>query len=203
MHNYLSNKNTKLARSGIFSFGIPAGKYCPGKGTCKLGCYAMQGFFVMPSVKLGQKRRAELAKSDAFVPVMNAEIKRRKVRVLRIHDSGDFFSVSYLNKWLQIIQDNPETEFYAYTKMIPLFLGKPLPKNFRVIFSFGGIWDSMIDTTKHAHSRVFGSIEELKANHYADASHDDTVALNTRLVGLVYHGAKSKKWTTQQEVNHA
>lgn len=199
MHNFLSNKNTKLARSGIFSFGIPAGEYCPGKAACALGCYAMQGFFVMPSVRLGQKRRAELTKSDSFAAVMDAEIKRRKVRILRIHDSGDFYSLAYLNKWLEVIQKNPKTKFYAYTKMIPLFLGRPLPKNFTVIFSYGGKWDEQIDPSIHAHSRVFSSLEELKAAGYVDTTRDDTNAMKSRKVGLVYHGAKTKQWTTEND----
>lgn len=48
------------------------------------------------------------------------------------------------------------------------------------------------------HSRVFGSLEELEAAGYDDASKDDKVAFlsESGKVGLVYHGVKSKAWST-------
>lgn len=149
----------------------------------------------MPSVKKGQEKRLELSFTEDFSRVMDAEIKRRKVAVLRIHDSGDFYSRHYLEKWLEVIRLNPETQFYAYTKMIPLFKGRVLPKNFKVIYSFGGKWDALIRPALHAHSKVFSSMRELKKAKYADSTKDDSVAIRSRKVGLVYHGAKSKQWS--------
>ena len=35
---------------------------------------------------------------------------------MRIHVTGDFFSRSYLNMWIEIIKANPETTFWTYTK---------------------------------------------------------------------------------------
>lgn len=194
---YLSNQNSKLKKSGIFSWGIPAGDTCPGKNTCAFGCYARQGFFVMPTVKRAQEKRLEFSKSPDFVPNLIAEIKKRKVKILRIHDSGDFYSKVYLENWMAIIRACPEVQFYAYTKMVPFFQNKILPENFRVIFSFGGKWDHKIKPLIEPHSKVFSSTQELKKAKYSDASKDDTVALNSRKVGLVYHGAKSKQWLTQ------
>lgn len=204
MYNYLSNKNTKLKRSGIFSFGIPAFqaksgfRTCPGAKDCVLGCYAKQGFFVMPSVRAGQEKRLELTFTDHFPEVMSAELKRRKVKILRIHDSGDFYSEAYLKKWLTVVEQNPKVQFYAYTKMVPLFAKRILPANFKVIFSYGGKWDHRIVPEIHAHAQVFPSTQELKKAKYADSSRDDSVALRSRKVGLVYHGAKSKFWSTLQ-----
>jgi hypothetical protein len=36
--------------------------------------------------------------------------------VFRIHVGGDFFSLSYLKLWSRIVENNPRTRFYAYTR---------------------------------------------------------------------------------------
>jgi hypothetical protein len=206
--NWLST-NAKLSRSGIFSWGIPAYKSasgkitCPGAKDCLLGCYARNGFYVMPSVKKAQEERLALSESDAFVDTIDAEIKRRKIKVLRIHDSGDFYSRSYLNSWLEIIKRNPSVRFYAYTKMVPLFRPNPgsglrfeAPSNFTVIFSLGGKWDNKVDTANDRHSAVFGSLKELRAAGYANTTQIDANAYGKNpKIGLVYHGPKSKEWS--------
>lgn len=197
MYNFLSNGNTKLSAEGAFNFGIPAGKTCPAKGTCAAGCYAIQGFFSLLAVKAAQERRLELSKGNTFISVISSELKKRKITKLRIHDSGDFYSLEYLNKWLAIIQDNPSVKFHAYTKMIPLFAGRILPSNFTVIYSFGGKFDAMINTAKDRHSQVFSSLKDLRKSKYANASKKDSVASGkNNKIGLVYHGAKSKAWVT-------
>ena len=196
--NYLST-NEKLARSGIFSWGIPAYRSasgmitCPGAKACISGCYAKNGRYVMPNVKAAQERRLALALSDNFVSVISAEIQARKVHKLRVHDSGDFFSLKYLQAWAEIAAQNPKTLFYAYTKMLPLLSMITLPGNFVVIKSAGGKWDNLIDQKTDRHSRVFTSQKELKAAGYADVTKLDSRAYGKNpKIGLVYHGPKSK-----------
>ncbi len=205
--NYLSANNSKLKRAGIYAWGIPAYqasngfRTCPGASACIAGCYAKQGFFVMPVVRQAQEDRLALSKKGwTFIDTIDDEIKRRKVSKLRVHDSGDFYSQRYLDAWLEIMRRNPRTKFYAYTKMIPLFdllkFKGRMPDNFKVIYSFGGKFDSYIDKAKHAHAEVFDSALALKRARYSDASHDDTVAMRARKVGLIYHGANSRRWVT-------
>lgn len=212
--NYLA-QNAKMKRSSapIFNFGIPAYRSasgfvtCPMAGTCAAGCYAKQGSFVWPVVKAAYERRLALTKTDEFADVISAEIQRRKIRFVRIHDSGDFYSRDYFTKWLDVIRRNPSVQFYAYTKMVRMVKDYRacafLPDNFTVIFSEGGKQDALIDTAKDRHSRVFPSLETLQASGYADTHHNDAVAFgeNPR-IGLVYHGAKSKAWQTDNE-NHS
>lgn len=205
MRNYLSFSNSKLKQDDIYTFGIPAYRSasgvstCPNAGECLKGCYARQGFYVMPSVRAAQEARLALALTDDFVDVIDAEIKRRGVKRLRIHDSGDFFSVEYFNRWLAVIQRNPQVRFYAYTKMVTFFKArmKLLPSNFHVIFSEGGTQDSKIDVSVDRHSRVFATMSDVVANGYDNAVKNDLPALNGSLrVGLAYHGAPSRSWTT-------
>lgn len=194
----LSFANTKLKRDGIASFSLPAGKTCPGAGECAKGCYAMAGFFLMPSVRKAYQANWDATKLPDFADKMSAEIQKTRAKIVRIHASGDFYSLAYLNKWLAIVQANPSVRFYAYTKMIPLFRGRPIPANFTVIFSEGGKWDSQIDKATDRHARVFETLKNLKASGYQDTTKNDRHAMgkNPR-IGLVFHGAASRKWTTE------
>lgn len=202
---YLSTSNQKLAQSGIASWGIPAYqsadgfRTCPGAKACAIGCYARNGRYVMSNVKNAQERRLKLARGDSqtFIDTICNEIVSGNVKRLRIHDSGDFFSREYLNNWLAIIARNPQVQFYAYTKMLPLFRGRTMPRNFTVIYSEGGKWDSQINPKFERHSRVFRSLEDLKRAGYADASKVDLHALGkNHKIGLIYHGSKAKTWAT-------
>lgn len=194
--------------SGIktFNWGIPAFRSasgfvtCPFAGQCATGCYAQQATYIWTPVKAAYERRLALAKSDSFVETIDAEIKRRKVKRLRVHDSGDFFSPAYRDAWLEIMQRNPYTVFYAYTKSIPLFQGVAIPSNFTLIYSEGGKLDHLIDHTTTRHSRVFPDAAALQAAGYADASQDDSQATGpNHRVGLIYHGYSSRAWTTGNE----
>jgi hypothetical protein len=189
MEKLLSNSNTKLKKDGIFAFGIPAGITCPFAGACKEFCYAKKGSFRYPVVKAAQSRRWEATKQANFPEVITAEIKKRKVKRLRIHDSGDFYSRAYLAKWVAIAELNPETQFYAYSKSLPYFQGVTLPSNLRVIFSQGGKHDAMIDVEKHRHARIFDSVEALQAAGYVDSHATDLPAATDESlkIGLVFH----------------
>jgi hypothetical protein len=218
----LLTANAKIRKSGkkhgisLYNFGIPAYKSqsglitCPAAGSCAKGCYAQQGAYVFGNVKPVFEWRLKVTQSDEFVSLMQAELdaakrkaaKRGQRVVIRIHDSGDFYNVPYLKRWLAVIEANADVQFYAYTKQVRLFKRLETPANFRLIFSEGGLFDSEIDLNKF-HSRVFRTHEELQAAGYADASEDDLVAGlgdNPR-IGLVYHGAASKEFTTSENIS--
>ena len=199
--NYLTqNSKMKNSSTPTYNWGIPAFmsksgmRTCPFAGECVKGCYARQGAYVWSNVSPAFERRLELSQSDDFVPAISLEIKRRRIKRVRIHDSGDFYSTEYRDRWFDIMDACPDVEFYAYTKSFPFFEGVTLPSNFTLIFSEGG---KLEVPSESRHSRVFESKDELDAAGYADASKDDSVALgNNPKIGLIYHGAKSKKWST-------
>lgn len=182
---YLSQNNKmKKSSAKIYNFGIPAQITCIGATTCKNYCYASKGAYVWPVVKAAYQRRLDLTKRDDFCEVIFEEIILSGASHIRIHDSGDFYSREYLQKWLKIADSLPHVTFYAYTKSIPLFLNQKLPENFKVIFSFGGRYDHLIDTKKHAHAKIF---ETTIPKNYLNCSDDDFLALTTKNVGLLKH----------------
>lgn len=201
----LSDGNSKLKKSGIVSFNLIPIVHCPLAGACKAFCYATVGQQAFAS---GVKRRAAAFKatlSPTFVQDMHAEIQRwkRKIKAIRVHDSGDFYSMDYLRSWLEIARLNPDVKFYAYTKSLP-FVHKAyelglVPPNFRLIQSVGGLADSRIRTDL-PHARIFGTLEELQAAGYADASETDDASAfgSSPLIGLVVHGARKGKFSGTQ-----
>ena len=215
----LLTQNSKIVNSGlthgynIYNFGITAAKYCPFKGKCAIegGCYAQQGAYIWGNVAPVFEKRGILTQTDQFIPDMSKEIDNKYKRLkdnnklaIRIHDSGDFYSVEYLDKWLSIIRNFSKVTFYAYTKSIPIIKLRDIPNNFTTIFSEGGSVDHLIDRTKDRHSRVFGSLEELLVNGYENCTKDDAMAFlgDNHRKGLVYHGAKLKEWTTDQNLDN-
>ena len=197
----LLTQNAKLKKTSIenkmrvLNFSLPAYKTITGKTVCPFAkdcikyCYAQKGNYRYPSVIKGLNNRYELSKTDEFVPKMNATIILERPTHVRIHDSGDFYSPQYLNKWVQIAKDNTNVIFYAYTKSIKFFInGLKLPKNMKIIFSEGSKTDNLINTSKHRHARIFKSKELLNAAGYIDASNNDLKAITSnKKVGLVYH----------------
>lgn len=207
-------KNNKMKKTEtkhkvrILNWSLPAYKSrvdgfktCPMAGKCKVGCYAQSGGYVWPAAVKSHHENLKLSLSESFVDEIDGEIKRKRERpdYIRIHDSGDFYSLEYIKKWFEIMRRNPEIRFYAYTKMVPLFKklfkAGAVPNNFTVIYSFGGLADRQIDKKTERHSRVFETKEELEKAGYVDASNDDLLAvIKHNKVGLVYHGANKNKW---------
>ena len=197
----LLTQNSKLKKTSIennmrvLNFSLPAYKTITGKTVCPFAkdcikyCYAQKGNYRYPSVVKGLNNRYELSQTNEFVPKMNATIILERPTHVRIHDSGDFYSPEYLNKWITIAKQNKDVIFYAYTKSIKFFTeGLTVPTNLKIIFSEGSKIDSLIDVKKHRHARIFKDIETLNASGYIDASTNDLQAItDNKKVGLVYH----------------
>lgn len=212
-YNWLTQNSKMKKMSGVktFNWGIPAYraadgfKTCPNAAACAIGCYATMGAYMFSNVAKVFESRLKLSQSPEFSAVINAELERRHVERLRIHDSGDFYSVDYIQTWLGIMRNNPAVQFYAYTKMVALFKAHAkagfIPDNFTVIYSFGGTQDKLIDRNVDRHSWVFPSLKALKAAGYADASKNDSVALGANpKIGLIYHGTKNYENTAWSKV---
>lgn len=214
-------QNAKMKRSSqngihLYNFGIPAFQSetglltCPNAVNCVSGCYARMGAYIWPKVKQAYEARLALTQSDTFQTeisnALNKLLKRHKTGLIliRIHDSGDFYSLDYFKKWNDIAlayQSETRIKFYAYTKMVRLVKSQDRTSNFEIIFSMGGKQDEMIQIETDRHSKVFQSETELISQGYIDASHDDTLALGpNNKIGLVYHGNKNFNNTNWKKV---
>lgn len=199
----LLTQNSKLKKTSkelgvrVFNFGIPAYKSASGKLTCPMAkecvkfCYAKKGAYIWSNVKPAFERRYQLSKTDEFVDKMNEEIRSKKPDYVRVHDSGDYYSGKYLQKWLQIAKDNPSVKFYSYTNMVEMFHKTELPSNYDVIFSNFGKQVDMIDKKNDRYTEIFKSEDELNSRDFVNASKIDLFATkwfsNNKKVGLIYH----------------
>jgi hypothetical protein len=199
--------NSKLLKGKytILGFGTPADTdYVDSEGivrntceqalACKAVCYAKQGRYRMPNVANARIRALQHALSETFVDDMVDTLSaksKRKYNVVRVHDSGDFLSQNNLEDWYKIASRLPNLTFYAYTKRLDLDLWTNKPDNFKMVQSFGGKLDNMVDMSK-PHSRIFSSEEARDAAGYVDGNIDDSPAIEGILkIGLVYHGQRN------------
>ncbi len=194
--NAKMKKTSKENNTKIYNFSIPAYKTKSGKITCPFAkdcikyCYAQKGNYTrFPIIQDLMEKKYNITKQDNFILLMNEEIKKKKATHIRIHDSGDFYSVKYLNKWVDIAIQNTNIIFYAYTKSIKFFInGLKLPKNLKIIFSEGSKNDNLINTARDRHARIFKDLTQLLSAGYIDASNNDLKAItDNKKVGLVYH----------------
>lgn len=129
---HLSLGNAKLPKT-IAIFNLPRLVTCPGATAwCKQYCYTEKSERAYPNVKPFRYRNWDLAKSPEFVDTIVAEIKKLKVKTVRVHESGDFYNQEYLDKWIAIANQMPEVTFFAYTKSYHLLDFSKLPDNFIV-----------------------------------------------------------------------
>ena len=194
--NAKMKKTSKENKAKILNFSIPAYKTKSGKVTCPFAdacvkyCYAQKGNYTrFPIVQELMEKKYEISKQTNFNSLMNEEIQKKKPTHVRIHDSGDFYSPLYLQKWVDIANDNKGVVFYAYTKSIKFFVeGFTVPTNLKIIFSEGSKRDDLINVNKHRHARIFKTVEELTSAGYIDASSNDLQAItDNKKVGLIFH----------------
>jgi hypothetical protein len=192
---------------------------CPKAGACANFCYALNGTYMFRNVKAAHERNLlmvlderETWKSRMISELLHKRFSKNFLErfpdqdlqldewteawrvgggaAVRIHDSGDFFSLDYLNDWLDIARKCPHVLFYAYTKEVSMFrehVAGKAPVNFRWVYSTGGKEDSLIDKDTERHADVFPSMEAMEAAGYMSQEENDLlcVLLPTTRVGIV------------------
>jgi hypothetical protein len=204
--------NSKLAKSNIYQFSLPAFaasvvkngklitmKTCPAAGACGKYCYSSQGAYLFNTSMVAHTRNLNLYLTDknSFKSKLIEQIGFVKnLKAFRIHDSADFFNREYTETWFEIMKALPHIQFYAYTKQVLMFNSlrhlARIPKNFTYIFSYGGKLDGHIKPEVDRHSKVFSSFEEMTDAGYSDTTETDDNAADPSIIkiGLVYHGKK-------------
>jgi len=115
----LKYENGKLHNQLIFT--LPAIQEVCNR-TCK-GCYAIKFQRLYPSVLPYRNRMLAASKQKDFTSQVISEIKacKKKVVAIRIHESGEFYSQEYINKWYTIASSFPSMPFYTFTKRLADF----------------------------------------------------------------------------------
>ncbi len=126
----LVTKNGKQAAIAN-TFGLPAGKNfsCPGAtSVCESVCYAGKLEKLFKGVKANLLHNWALLKDadqltmETLLTEMINEfrsdcVKKDAPMLFRIHWDGDFFNDTYTNAWKTVINNNPDIQFWVYTRV--------------------------------------------------------------------------------------
>ena len=222
-----SKGNAKLGK-GTLIFNLPAGKTCPGASLCKafavmgdngkttvqdgaetvFRCFAASSEAQYPATFASRAHNLQTIVEalrggiDAAAVMINNGIQNHRTKntkLVRIHESGDFFSLAYLRAWIVVARLNPDLKFYCYSKSLPFFLTDDLdsdlidlPENFFMTASYGGQWDHLIDRNYFPrYSKVVmndAEAEELGL----EVDHDDSHCFGDKPFALLVHGTQPK-----------
>ena len=115
----MTNSNQKVK---AWLFSLPPVKSCLNSGSCEKDCYALKAYKQYPSAAALWDYNFHLVKNNLSelynrLDKQLAKIAKSKMRVVRIHQSGDFYSQEYVELWERLAAKYPEIKFYGYTKV--------------------------------------------------------------------------------------
>jgi len=126
--------NSKLDDS-VYIFNLPALYTCLGSTKwCRKRCYAQHHQRMFNAVMKSRVSHWTASLEKDFVDKISEELEAGRPKLVRIHESGDFYSKCYYNKWIRIAKKFPKIKFLAFTKNHHLDFSKA-PKNFAIRFS--------------------------------------------------------------------
>ena len=99
------------------SFSLPVITTCPGKTPfCDRYCYGLKGWFRLEQIQRVNDRRLDATLKDDFVDIIVHEIHKSRAPAFRLHVIGDFYSVAYVEKWIEIANSLPKVVFFGSTR---------------------------------------------------------------------------------------
>jgi hypothetical protein len=215
-----SKGNAKLGK-GTLIFNLPAGKTCPGASLCKafavkgsdgktrvqdgaetvFRCFAASSEAQYPATFAARAHNLQTivealqVDTNAAADLINQGIqtnRTKSTKLVRIHESGDFFNLAYLMAWIKVAEQNPDLKFYCYSKSLDLFVDRKLPSNFYLTASYGGKFDHLIDEGFFTrYSKVVMNDKEA-ADLGLEVDHDDSHCFSTKPFALLVHGTQPK-----------
>jgi hypothetical protein len=114
--------------------------------------------------------------------------------LVRVHESGDFWTENYMKAWLMVAKQRPKQKFYAYTKSLGMWynLKDLMPPNFYLTASYGGTLDYLIPKNPDVFQRVAYVVytEAEAAAQGLEIDHDDSHCLGDKPFALLVHGSQ-------------
>lgn len=156
---YISKGNKKV-NAAIFN--LPAIVTCGDNLKCHKFCYALKAERIYPQVIPSRLTNLVYSLCDDFIYNAIDLIEKTGKSIVRIHESGDFYSAEYLYKWYLICELLPQIKFYAYSKQLKTIdkLNVKKPDNLTLIKSF-----DTIDTIESVYCKApFNKTAVIKTN---------------------------------------
>lgn len=136
----ISMSNTKMGAVPSFSL-MPVITCSPDAPCATKGCYMKPLIAARKSLRLSLSKNTDIAtsKPEIVYDQVCGWLAMYRPVAFRIHVSGDFFNVQYLDVWNRIAQKNPSVKFFAFTKQFGVLRGylskHKLAKNLSIILS--------------------------------------------------------------------
>jgi hypothetical protein len=115
-------------------------------------------------------------------------------KLLRIHESGDYWCENYMKAWIMVAQSRPNQKFYSYTKSLGMWyhLRDMIPSNFYLTASYGGTLDYLIPKYPDVFKRVAYVVytEDQAAELGLEIDHSDELCLGNKPFALLVHGSQ-------------
>ena len=163
-------KMLNLERSEVASADLPCGYSCPFALKCKAFANPVSGR--LTDGKYAEFRCYGASLETAFTALRNRNwynynLMRNaknagemtdillssfsdRIKVMRIHAFGEFFSDNYFQAWVNVAQEKPLVSFFTYTKALP-YIRMDKPDNFSMQYSMGGTLDGELNGEPVAH----------------------------------------------------
>ena len=123
--------------------------------------------------------------SLAVQPVLN---------LVRVHESGDYYTELYMHAWLNAARNFPDRQFYSFTKSLGMWynLREQVPGNMYFTASYGGGLDSMIAQYPKIFTRYARVVytEQEAIDLGLEVDHDDSHCLGDKPFALLVHGSQ-------------
>lgn len=132
--------------NSVFVWNIPPVSTCPGRSSwCTKYCYNgddrpdIYPIGIWADNWWGCVHDRQSVKESIIGKIRNSPGKT----ALRIHSSGDFFSVEYINMWIEIVDLCPDVDFWAYTRSwtVPILLESLYELKERINLQLFASWD--------------------------------------------------------------
>lgn len=204
--------NAKL-KSKELTFSLPSGYTCPAALLClskadkttgkitdgphtQFRCFSASSEARYPGTRKMVWENFEQLRGkskDEMIVLIQDSLAKKKFDKIRIHVGGDFFSEDYFLAWKNVAKLYSDKVFYAYSKRIDLLVRYgQRHDNFRVVASYGGKYDNLIDEHELISAKVVNSIAEADRLGL-EIDHDDHCACECLdSFALLLHGVQPK-----------
>jgi Gene product 88 len=127
---------------------------------------------------------------DLILKSIKADDTASNSNIIRLHTSGDFFDIMYLDAWIMVARRMPNVTFYGYTKSLDILAKRrsQIPDNMHLTASYGGKNDALIDKYGFNYTLV---VDSVKMAHDIDLpiDIDDTYAVRgNKPFAMLLHG---------------
>ena len=188
----------------VYEWNLPTGWSCPYAKECLVKVNKETGKFTNES----DSYRCYAASAERFPGVRNMRwnnfefakkggipVIPEKAKHVRIHSAGDFFSQKYFDMWLQLCRDNPDVEFWAYTKSLKYWVNRinEIPSNLILTASYGGKDDHLIEEYNLKHTIIIHSKKDMVHDWPIDYNDDEARIPNINFYLLDNNNPENRK----------